>query len=40
LVGQLLEKKFNLADCQDRLEELGIDDIEWNSLIPAEAPDA
>jgi hypothetical protein len=40
LVGQLLEKKINLADFQDRLEELGIDDIEWNSLIPAEAPDA
>jgi len=37
LVEQLLEKKINLAAFQDRLEELGIDEIEWNSLIPAEA---
>ncbi|MBU6239522.1 MAG: M48 family metallopeptidase [Planctomycetes bacterium] len=40
LVEQLLEKKINLAAFQDRLEELGIDEIEWDSLIPAEAPDA
>jgi heat shock protein HtpX len=36
LVGQLLEKKINLAEFQDRLEEYGIDDVEWSSLIPAE----